>query len=269
MKLILDDEGRAALRDLMNSKPLLAFDFDGTLAPIVPHPDEARVPLPVARRLQYLAARLPVAIVTGRAIADVESRLGFSPHHILGNHGIENPLDAAHGDWARALDDFRVVLHRERHDLAAVGLRLEDKGLSIALHYRLAPDRSRAVARVEALLLDYGRQLKVVGGKCVFNITAAEAPDKGDALLALVRSTGAGCALFVGDDLNDEAVFAKALPDWVTVRIGRNHPGSRARYYLDVPAQLPALLDTLIDLANAPERRPWPRAAAPRSATSD
>ena len=269
MKLILDDEGRAALRDLMDSTPLLAFDFDGTLAPIVPHPDEARVPLPVARRLQYLAARLPVAIVTGRAIADVESRLGFSPRHILGNHGIENPLEATRGDWARALDDFRVVLHRERHELGAVGLRIEDKGLSIALHYRLAPDRSRAVARVEALLLDHGRTLKVVGGKCVFNITAADAPDKGDALLALALSTGAGSALFVGDDLNDEAVFAKALPDWVTVRIGRNHPGSRARYYLDVPAQLPALLDTLIDLSNMRERHPWPRPAALPGATSD
>jgi hypothetical protein len=64
-------------------------------------------------------------------------------------------------------------------------------------------------------------------------------------------------------------VFAKALPDWVTVRIGRNHPGSRARYYLDVPAQLPALLDTLIDLSNMRERHPWPRPAALPGATSD
>lgn len=268
MKLVLGDEGRAALQELMISRPLLAFDFDGTLAPIVARPDEARVPLPVVRRMQYLAARLPVAIVTGRAIADVESRLGFTPHHILGNHGIENPLDDSHGNWARALDDFRAVLHRERAALAAAGLRMEDKGLSIALHYRLAPDRARAVACVESLLLDHGQQLKVVGGKCVFNITAASAPDKGDALLALARSTGAGSALFVGDDLNDEAVFVKALPHWVTVRIGRNHPGSRARYYLDVPAQLPALLDTLIDFAPPAPHRPAPQAASQDSTTS-
>lgn len=249
MKLVLEEEGRHAVACLMRRQALLAFDFDGTLAPIVPHPDDARVPLPVARRLHQLSRVRPLAVVTGRSIADVTERLDFAPHHIVGNHGIENPQDPGHGQWGEALSDFRHALRTNASVLAESGVLIEDKGLSIALHYRLAPDRARAVAAVESLYLGHSSGLSILGGKCVFNVMAAGAPDKGDALLSLVERIGADAALFVGDDLNDEAAFEKAPPDWVTVRIGRNHPASHARFYLDLPAQLPLLLQMLIDYA--------------------
>ena len=73
-------EGEAALASALACSPLLAFDFDGTLAPIVTDPDDARIPAPVARRLDRLASLLPVAIITGRAVADVRERLtGAAP----------------------------------------------------------------------------------------------------------------------------------------------------------------------------------------------
>ena len=65
MKRLFTPEGETALADTMRRQPLLAFDFDGTLAPIVARPDDARVPPAVAHRLQRLASRLPVAIVSG------------------------------------------------------------------------------------------------------------------------------------------------------------------------------------------------------------
>ena len=79
MRHLLSARGEAALAALMRRRPLLAFDFDGTLAPIVARPEDARVPAAVAARLAVLALRLPVAIVTGRAIGDVRHRLGFEP----------------------------------------------------------------------------------------------------------------------------------------------------------------------------------------------
>jgi len=70
-------DGDHALRALVQSRPLFGFDFDGTLAPIVSRPDEAHVSSAVARPLQRLAARAPVAVVTGRAVDEVRPRLGL------------------------------------------------------------------------------------------------------------------------------------------------------------------------------------------------
>ena len=247
MKPLFGPEGRAAIAALMAGHPLLAFDFDGTLAPIVARPDDARIPLPAARRLAALAARWPVAVVTGRAVDDVTPRLGFGPRYIVGNHGIEDPASGTPRRWEAALDPFRDALRAHAAALDAAGVRVEDKRYSIALHYRLAPDESQARRLLSRLLPPADSGLDVVGGKCVFNVTASGAPDKGDAVLALAGRAGADAALFLGDDDNDESVFAKAPPGWVTVRMGPDAMRSRAAFYLDGPSQLPAMLQMLLD----------------------
>lgn len=248
MKHALGSEGRAALASVMAHRPLLAFDFDGTLAPIVPRPDEAFVPLPVARRLARLAERWPVAIVTGRTVDDVLPRVGFRPDYVIGNHGAEDPTAGDPAIWVTRLDPVRRRLETCERELADAGITVEDKRLSIALHYRLAPHRGRAMALIESVLAGHTTGLQLSNGKCVVNILADGSPDKGDAVQALVRRCGAGAALFVGDDINDESVFAKAPPDWMTIRVGRDYPQSRARFFLDIPSHLTALLQALIDL---------------------
>ena len=94
MKHLFSTEGQRALEAILRRAPLLAFDFDGTLAPIVDRPGDARLPPAAAASLQVLANRLPLAIVTGRRIADVRGRLGFRPRFIVGNHGAEQSGDA-------------------------------------------------------------------------------------------------------------------------------------------------------------------------------
>lgn len=252
MKPALGPEGRSALARVVEMGPLLAFDFDGTLAPIVARPDDARVPLAVARRLAQLSALMPVAVVTGRAVDDVADRLGFEPQFLVGNHGVEDPSDPAHLRWAEVLEPVRARLREHAAALSEAGVVVEDKRLSIALHYRLAPNRALALAAIDRALAEDGQGLDVIGGKCVVNLTGSGAPDKGDAVMALVRRAGAGAALFVGDDLNDEPVFEKAPPDWMTVRIGREHAASRARFYLDVPSQLTAVLQSVLDQKRPP-----------------
>ena len=74
VRYLLDAEGRAALARLMTRRPLLGFDFDGTLAPIVMHPDEARIPARTAALLARLAERVPIAVVSGRQVLDVRHR---------------------------------------------------------------------------------------------------------------------------------------------------------------------------------------------------
>ncbi|MCW5633371.1 MAG: trehalose-phosphatase [Rubrivivax sp.] len=259
MKPVFGSDGRRALAALLaRPRVILGFDFDGTLAPIVARPDDARMPLPVARRLRELVRRWPVAVVSGRAVADVGARLDFQPTYLLGSHGIEEAGDAPTPLMMRcavALDPLRRALDERAQALAAAGVTAEDKRYSMALHYRLAPNEAAARAAIASLLEETLRATAGVGpaglqigeGKCVVNLVAAGAPDKGDAMLELAARCGAEAGLFIGDDLNDEPMFAKAPAAWVTVRVARDHVLSQARFYLDGTPQLPALLDLLLE----------------------
>jgi len=243
MKPLDSAEGQQAVATLMRGQPLLAFDFDGTLAPIVPHPDDARIAPDIARHLAALAERLPVAVITGRSVADVTPRLQFTPRYIIGNHGAEDP-DLQDADGDAALGGLRELLGEAAPELTGAGVSIEDKAHSIALHYRRAPDEAAARAAIESLLGTLDPRLRRFGGKCVENVVSARAPDKGQAVATLMQRSGADTALFAGDDVNDEAVFLRAPPHWLTVRVGRDAT-SAARYYLDGTPDMALLLGKL------------------------
>jgi trehalose 6-phosphate phosphatase len=207
------------------------------------------VPAATARLLARLARHRPVAIITGRAIVDVAPRLGFEPRFIVGNHGAEDPGEPGAPQWEAALEGLRARAAALAQPLSAAGVQVEDKRFSMALHYRLAADPALAQQCIHDLLEPVRQGLATVGGKCVVNVMADGSPDKGDALLALVRRAGAGAALFVGDDLNDEAAFIKAPPHWMTVRVGRSPVATRARFYLPSRLQVGALLQEILDAA--------------------
>jgi len=244
---LLGSIGRHALAALLRGRPLLAFDFDGTLAPIVAIPDKARIAAAIATRLHRLSKRRPLAIISGRAASDVRVRLGFEPHFIVGNHGADASVDPLTLERsARALDPTRALLAVRADELRAAGVAVEDKGLSIALHYRLASDRGRAHALIRRVLSSTGPAVRTFSGKLVENVVGAEAPDKASALHALVAQCRADSAFFAGDDVNDEPVFAAAGTGWLTVRVGRDDPGSRARFFLDSQSEMPLLLDEML-----------------------
>src|SRR5215831_7843340 len=87
MRHLFQRAGRAALVTTLAGRPLLAFDFDGTIAPMNARPEESRVADAVADLLARLASQRPVAVITGRSVDDVRPRLGFTPQYIVGNHG--------------------------------------------------------------------------------------------------------------------------------------------------------------------------------------
>lgn len=244
MRHLFSPEGELALALAVARHPLLAFDFDGTLAPIAACPQEATVPLPVARRLERLAQRLPIAVITGRTRQDARERLGFEPHFLIGNHGAQ----AAHMDHAPhdpILDPARSLLNQHGEAFRSGGVHVEDKGQSIALHYRLARHQDLARRTIEQVVSTLGPSLRIFGGKKVVNIAPAGAPDKAQALAATLIGGGMRHALFLGDDANDEPVFARHDPDWLTVRVGREDPHSQADFGLDSTSEVAVLLDKI------------------------
>jgi trehalose 6-phosphate phosphatase len=249
MRHLFTPEGDLALAEVMRRHPLLAFDFDGTLAPIVARPDEACVPEAIANGLARLAHGLPVAVVTGRSVADVRKRLGFEPRWVIGNHGAEDPDVGPPSAASQALDALRHRIAAQDDLLVESGVEMEDKRYSIALHYRLAPDKGKALLAIEELLQGIEPALKRFGGKCVVNVMATGLPDKGDAVAELVHRTRAGAAVFVGDDVNDEAVFMRAEPHWLTVRIGRDDL-SRAMFCLDSEREVAVVLRKMLALVS-------------------
>lgn len=257
MQHLFTPAGDHALAAVLQRQVVFGFDFDGTLAPIVASPDEARVPAPVAERLRELARLRPVVVVSGRTVADLRERLGFEPDHIVGSHGAEDPLNgpATSAAIAIALEPLREHLRRHATELAAAGVSVEDKGQSIALHYRRATVPAAARSLLRQLLDPAPGDANVFAGKRVLNATAPGAPDKAHALRELVQRCAADCAFFAGDDVNDEPVFATAPADWLTVRVG-HAPRSRARFFIDGPRQMVALLErTLAALDGAARGR--------------
>jgi trehalose 6-phosphate phosphatase len=254
MRHVFSPAGDAALVAVVSRRPLLAFDFDGTLAPIVPRPGDARLSAAIVDRLRVLSRRLPVAIITGRSRDDVLQRLHFEPHYVVGNHGAENPLDVSGGvAHIDALATMRAVISAEREVLDAAGVMVEDKGQSLALHYRLSGNRNRARAAIDTLLQSVAAPIRIFPGKMVVNVAPADAPDKAHAIHRLLAHCGADCALFAGDDVNDEPVFESARPGWLTIRVGRDYPASRAQFVLDGPHEMALLLDRITALLG-PER---------------
>lgn len=189
--------------------------------------------------------RWPLAVISGRELADLGPRLGFKPTFIAGNHGAESAAADAAQAPAKCLDTARKVLAGHTGSINSLGIEVEDKGLSLAVHYRRSSRTLDAAAYVAGLLAALPEELSVSHGKAVFNITVRASPNKGDALLSAMRESGVEHALYVGDDVNDEPAFAAASPGSVTVCIGPRRSPTCARFALDTHRQLGLLLRTL------------------------
>ncbi len=255
MKHILAPAHREVLATLARKRALLAFDFDGTLAPIVPDRKAARMRSETRRLLARVCAVYPCAVISGRRRADIERRLnGVRPRYVVGNHGLEP---------GTGLNEFARVIAAARVRLARVlagwpGVELEEKRYSLAVHYRRSMHSAKTRAAIHAAIAALPQPLRIVGGKLVVNAIPDPAPDKGDALQRLCVRAAADAALFIGDDVTDEDAFtlpSAALPRLLlTIRVGRSR-GSAARYYLRDQAEIDDLLALLIALRAAESAR--------------
>jgi len=260
MTKLFSDQGLERLQRVLGPRTLCAFDFDGTLSPIVPDPDAARLPADIKERLEALARHAPIAIVTGRSLADIGARVGFAPDFIIGNHGIEGLPG-----WELRAAGFRQDCLSWRRQLETMladepGLVLEDKAYSLSVHYRTAPDPDAAAERLQIRFALLQPAPRVVAGKFVFNLVPEHAPHKGDAVEALIAQCGAGGAIFAGDDVTDEDVFRLERADLLSVRV-EPLASSAAAVHLDSQQQMRELLDELTRRLRDCGARNWVRDA--------
>lgn len=245
MRYILASRYRPLLRRFAASRGLVAFDFDGTLAPLVPKPEQAAIRPTTVKLLSRLALRYPCIVVSGRARSDVAARLRSVPlREIVGNHGIEpwntSPaIEAAVQRWKLALEQ---PLKRY------TGVVLEDKAYSLAVHYRHA--RRKGTARRAIVRLARGLpEARLVGGIDVVNLLPRGGPNKGWAVQRAMSHFNCDAVLYVGDDDTDEDVFSLA-DSVLSIRVGRDRE-SRADYYIRHQKEIERLMRVLIELRQA------------------
>lgn len=197
----------------------LFLDFDGTLVDIAPVPGDVRVTRELRRLLGAVASLLEgaVAIVSGRPVDDLAQLLWGFPGALVGQHGLERRrADGRTIRWTSETshDLIRATLAEfvMRHD----GVALEDKGASVALHYRLAPDLAHECRDfVKHLAAVSGGALEAIDGKMVVELVP-EGSGKGGAIAALLAEPPfmGRLPVFIGDDSADEEGFV------VTERLG-------------------------------------------------
>jgi trehalose 6-phosphate phosphatase len=186
----------APLREAPQETALL-FDVDGTLAPIAPLPELARVPAETRAELARLAGSyLLVACISGRSGEDAAALVGVDGIRYVGNHGLE--LDEQAAGFATQIAAFRD----------SVELPVEDKGFSLSYHYRSTQNQEDARAELERVAERARAQgLDARWGRKVLEIRPPVEADKGTAVRALLRSAPVSRGLYAGDDTTDLDAF--------------------------------------------------------------
>lgn len=246
---------------------LVALDFDGVLAPLVDDPATSRaLPESALALARLVGAGVPVALVSGRALADLWAVAQPPPGvHLVGGHGAEHGHATPDGlvrepfdlppDGARTLAELAAALESLTDGTTA---RVERKPASVVLHTRTAgPDDARRLTDA-ALALGRDAGVDVLAGKDVVELSVLDV-SKGEALRTLRARLGVTRVFYAGDDVTDERAFAALEPQDVTVKVG---PGATAaRHRLADPAAVAVLLDDIAALVTGAPAPPAPPAA--------
>jgi len=214
-----DDAGLGPLGPLREdpARAAILTDVDGTLAPIVPRPEEAAVPERATELLVELSGRYGlVGCISGRRAREARRLVGVEGIAYAGNHGLEllaAGADAPSFDPAlrgREGDAAAFVAELDADALAKAGLRVEDKGPIQALHWRGAEDEQRAEARAHEVAADAGRAgLELRWGRKVLELRPPGGGGKDAAVAALLSAHGVGMAAYAGDDRTDLDAFRR------------------------------------------------------------
>ncbi|CAN5516812.1 trehalose-phosphatase [soil metagenome] len=238
-----DDLIAALTRAAQTPRLLVTSDFDGTLAPIVNHPGDARPLEPAAVALRTLAAQpsTTAALISGRALADLAVLSGLAgPVHLVGSHGAEFDTGFTHEIDTDLLQTIREELTSiaSRHP----GVTVESKPASVALHIRNAEPGHGDVALSEARTASQSWSAQLTEGKAVLEF-AVIVTDKGEAIDILRKRDDASVVVFFGDDVTDEKAFRRMRDDDIGVKVG---PGdTAATYRISSPEEVAAALEFL------------------------
>ncbi|OBK29141.1 trehalose-phosphatase [Mycobacterium asiaticum] len=247
-----------SVKDFAVESPAVFFDFDGTLSDIVNDPDKAVLVAGAAEALTTLAELCPVAVLSGRDLADVSKRVGLPGIWYAGSHGFElTAPDGTHHQNEEAAEAIPVLAQAAaqlREKLAGIpGVVVEHKRFGVAVHYRNAA-RHR-VGEVAAAVRDAGKRdvLRVTTGREVIELRPDLDWDKGKTLRWVIdhlHDSGAGSLvpIYLGDDITDEDAFDAVHDGGVPILVRHNDDGDRATaalFGLDSPAHAAEFTATL------------------------
>ena len=232
---------------------VIFLDYDGTLTPIVSRPDQAVLMDSVRAILSTLAAKMPVAILSGRELEDVRKRVAIDEIVYAGSHGFD--ISGPHGLRRQEATEFLPALdlaEKElREKLAGIaGALIERKCFSIATHYRNVNETE--VPRIAAAvneIMERHRKLRRIDGKKVYELLPNIEWDKGKAVLWLLEKLDLERAnalpIYIGDDRTDEDAFRALEKRGVGILVSEEPRPTAARYSLRDPSEVERFLHEL------------------------
>src|SRR6478609_2833615 len=235
-------------------RPAVFLDYDGTLTPIVSHPEDAWLSESMRQTLRSLAARVPVAILSGRDLDDVRGRVlvdgivyaGSHGFDIAGAGGLRRELGAA---YLPVLDTAETALREALDEIP--GAQLERKHFSVAAHYRNVPenDAFRVALAMDAVGARH-RELRRMDGKKVYELLPDIDWNKGKAMLwlleILVLDGRNALPIYIGDDRTDEDAFCALQEQGIGILVSEKPYVTAASYSLNNPDEVERFLGELI-----------------------
>ena len=244
---------------------LLLSDYDGTLTPIVGRPDEAILPSEVREKLCALAKKpaFRVGIISGRSLSEIKVMVGIEGIYYAGNHGleIEGPgLKFINPGAKAAQTEIKELTRQFSAKLGTIeGVIVEDKGLSLSVHYRLVKESEQDMVaevfhQIASPLLREGK-IRVTSGKKVWEVRPPIDWHKGKAVEIIMKEMRAflKCeqlpTIYLGDDITDEDAFRIIhRPEGWSIFVGQENPSSNADYFLNSASEVMTFLSRLLEL---------------------
>jgi alpha,alpha-trehalase len=247
-------EARAVQRRLV-----VFLDYDGTLTPIVPKPEDAVLSDDMRAHLRRLSGLCPVALVSGRDLKDLKQLVRVDRIVHAGSHGFD--IEGAFGRRDRLakgeayIPDLDAAEKALKDALDGIdGTWVERKAFAIAVHFRRVapPERARVARAVDRIMAAHAGRLRQGQGKMVFRIQPDMDWDKGRAVEWLLERLDLGAAdvlpLYIGDDTTDEDAFASLAGRGVSIVVRDGGALSLADYALDDTDDVGRFLEALVDI---------------------
>ncbi|GHA37725.1 hypothetical protein GCM10007103_19020 [Salinimicrobium marinum] len=222
------------------SGPLLFLDFDGTLAPIVDHHDDAAISEEMKSLVKKLSQRFPLAVVSGRGLSDVRKRVDLPELYYAGSHGFEisgpNGFSKDHEEAVKVIPVFNEIEPILKDKLKDIpGVDFERKKFTLAIHYRQVPQaQEEEVHSAVSKVLEDHKQVTKADGKKVIEIRPAIDWHKGRAVEFLKKQLSQEentFSVYVGDDVTDEDAF-EFVSNGLGVLVGEHGRQTFADYSL-------------------------------------
>ena len=225
-------------KKINQQRPLIFLDFDGTLAPIVEHYADAAISDEMRELVKELAKKYPLAVVSGRGLADVSNKAEIENIYYAGSHGFEisgpNGFSKDHEEAEKVLPVFEKIEPMLKEELKDIpGVDFERKKFTLAVHYRqVAQEHEQQVHDLVLKTVKNYPELSKAEGKKVIEIRPSIDWHKGKAVEFLKSQLGSGPAdfsIYVGDDVTDEDAF-QYVDNNLGILVGEHSQNTYADY---------------------------------------